>query len=121
MSINKILLSGRTTKEIELKTTSNGKNTVSFSLAVDGYAKDSTYFFDCVARGKIAEFLAKYVKKGSKIVVVGELTQRKYQTKDGSNRVVNEINTSQVEFMEAKTKETTGDDYLDVDDKDLPF
>lgn len=126
MSINKVMLLGRTVRPIELKSTSNGITVANFTLAVENRMKGSngekiSSFFNCVAWSGVAEVAGKYVKKGDRVAVVGELCERKYTSKEGTTRSIFEINISQLELIEPKTqaKETTTDEFLG--DDDLPF
>lgn len=99
--MNSIIIVGRTTKEMELKTLSSGSKTVGFCVAVDRITKNGkvTDFIDCVAWGKTAELLAQYVKKGERIGVQGSLQTRSYQDRDGNNRKAYEILVDRVEFL----------------------
>ena len=101
--LNKVILMGRITADLELKKTASGISVTSFSIAVDRtYVKQGeerkTDFINCVAWNKQAEFICKYFGKGSLIVVEGELQTRQYQAKDGSNRHITEIVISNVYF-----------------------
>lgn len=102
---NKIVLSGNLTKAPELRETPNGKSVATFSLAVKRDYGDETDFFNIVVWGKNGENCAKYLDKGSKVLVVGQLQNRSYEAKDGSKRTVTEINASEVEFLTFKEKE----------------
>lgn len=126
MSINKATLLGRNVRPIELKSTPNGTKVANFTLAVDNKTKGEkvTSFINCVAWGNIAEVASKYVKKGDRVVVIGELYENKYTVKDGSSRSMVGVNVSQLELIEPKTqaaepKEPITDEFLG--DDDLPF
>lgn len=101
--LNKVILMGRITTDLELKKTSIGISVTSFSIAVDRtYVKQGeerkTDFINCVAWNKQAEFICKYFGKGSLIAIEGELQTRQYQAKDGSNRHITEVVVSNVYF-----------------------
>ena len=101
--LNRVILMGRITADLELKKTSSGISVTSFSIAVDRtYVKQGeerkTDFINCVAWNKQAEFICKYFGKGSLIAVEGELQTRQYQAKDGSNRHITEVVVSGVSF-----------------------
>ena len=101
--LNKVILMGRITTDLELKKTSSGISVTSFSIAVDRtYVKQGeerkTDFINCVAWNKQAEFICKYFGKGSLIAIEGEIQTRQYQAKDGSNRHITEIVISNVYF-----------------------
>lgn len=102
---NKIVLSGNLVKAPELRETSNGKSVATFSLAVKRDYSEETDFFNIIVWGKQAENCAKYLDKGSKVLVVGQLQNKSYEAKDGSKRTVTEINASEVEFLTFKEKE----------------
>ena len=109
--MNSVVLLGRIVFDPELKTTPNGKEVVDFRIAVDKpYQKDSERgvdFFDVVAWGKTAAFIAQYFTKGKPIVVIGSLQTRTYEAKDGSNRHVTEILANSVEFVPSSKKDDT--------------
>ena len=102
--MNRIILVGRTTKEIELRSTTSGKITTSFCIAVDRRAKNTADFIDCVAWGKTAELLRDYVRKGEKIGIEGSLQTRTYEDKNGNNRKAVEVLVDSVEFLEPKNQ-----------------
>lgn len=110
--MNNIQLLGRTTSDLELKTTASGKSVCSFTLAVDRkYSKDTTDFIPCTIWDKGAEVMSKYVKKGQLIAVDGSLYTRKFQDKDGNNRTAYEVNVNNFYFAE---KKSTGGDPLNA-------
>lgn len=88
--LNRVLIIGRLTKDIELKYATTGTCFGRFSIAVnrsrktdEGY-KDEANFFDCDLIGKAAESLSTYLRKGKQVAVDGELVQQRW-TKDGAN------------------------------------
>lgn len=137
MSINNVVLTGRLTKDVELRATPSGANVCNFSLAVEDFnGKESfAYFIECVAWNKTAEFISKYCSKGSMVGVVGKLTTRSYDRKDGTKAYVTEVVCNQIQSFTQKKAENKQDDdyYLDYDyedksvdtlvydDDDLPF
>ena len=76
--INKVVLVGRLTKDIELKTTPNGKYVTDFTLAVDKFG-DGANFLSCQCWGKSAEFLSKYAKKGNVVAVDGSVESTSWE------------------------------------------
>lgn len=110
MDINKVIIVGRLTKEMELKTTQSGTNYVQFDLAV-GNGKDKegkerqTDFINCVAWEKRAENLSVYVHKGHRIAIEGRLKVDKYQNDKGENRYKTYVLIEGYEFLETKPKE----------------
>lgn len=122
MDLNSVTLTGRITRDLELKQTNNGKSVVNFSLAV-GKDKDTTYFVDCSMWNKGAELLAQYCKKGSKIGVNGILTTRTYDGQNGKVKVV-EVLVNNLTFLDSKQqeeKQTSKQSYNAMDSSDLPF
>lgn len=103
--MNKIVLLGRTTADLELKQTTQGKSVTTFSLAVKRpFTKDATDFHNIVAWDKQAELAAKYVRKGDMIAIEGYLTNRSYNAQDGSKRYVTEVIAEKIHFTESKTE-----------------
>ena len=101
--MNTITLLGRTTSQIELKQTPQGKSVASFSIAVKRpFSKDTTDFFTIQAWGKQAELIAQYVKKGEQICIRGYLTNRTWQDKQGQKRVSTEVVADEVSFVGSK-------------------
>lgn len=125
--MNKTILSGFLTRQPELHTTNNGNQVATFSLAVKREYSEETDFFNIVVWGKQGENCAKYLDKGSKILVIGQLQNRSYEAKDGSKRTVVEVVSEEVEFLTFKEKEETvtikreKPQLEEIDGTDLPF
>jgi len=101
MSINKVVLIGRLTRDPELRNTTTGKQVVNFSIAVDDrFNRDHTNFFNIVAWGQTADFVSKYLTKGRLVAVDGRLSQRKYTTQDGQDRNVIEVVADNVQGLD---------------------
>jgi single-strand DNA-binding protein len=105
--MNKCIITGRLTKDIEVKTTSNDKEYCSFTIAVDRRFKDAdgnrqADFISCTAWNKTAEFLGKYFHKGSRIGICGSIQTRSYE-KDGQKVFVTEVLVEEAEFLDSKT------------------
>lgn len=86
---NVTVISGRLTKDIELRTTNSGKEVASGTLAVNGFNEEVS-FIDIVMWGKTAEVASKYTSKGSLLTVTGRLQQRTWE-KDGQKRSTIEV------------------------------
>lgn len=103
--MNKVILVGRTTKDIELREVkAKGKETMlvaNFTLAVDDKKADETSFISCVAWNKLAETLEAYVKKGSPIQLWGRIKTRDYEDKDGNKRYSTDVVVEGFEFCPA--------------------
>ena len=101
--MNSIQLIGRLTADIELRQTTSGVSVCKFTLAVDRpRVKDMTDFITCVAWRNTAEFMHRYLKKGSKIALNGVLTMRKWDDNEGNSRISYEVVADSVEFCESK-------------------
>lgn len=100
--MNIVAITGRITKDLELKQAGQTQVT-NFSMAVENpYKKDDASFFDIVAFGKTAELLNQYCGKGSKIGVDGTLKQDRFTDKEGNNRSVVRITANRIEFLDTK-------------------
>lgn len=102
--MNSINITGRLTAQPELKTTPNGISVCSFTLAVKRpRTKDETDFIDCTVWRQGAEYLAKYGAKGSMTEATGSLISRKWQDKNGNNRVSFEVLCDTVGLLEIRS------------------
>lgn len=107
--MNKVILMGRLTRDPEVRYSQNDSNmaTARFSLAVDRRYKkqgDETTadFFNCTAFGKQGEFVEKYLKKGTKVVVTGRIQNDNYTNKEGQKVYSVQIMVEEIEFAESK-------------------
>lgn len=98
--MNRVILSGRLTKDIDVRFTQTGKCVANFSLAVN--KKDNVNFFNIVVWDKLAEICGNNLGKGSKVLIEGELSTRSYEDSSGSKRNVTEVVAYNVEFMGSK-------------------
>ena len=147
--INRVVLVGRITKDIELKQTQTGVSVASFTLAVNRTFKKEGQldadFVPVVVWRKQAENVVRYVGKGSLVGVEGRLQTRSYDAADGSKRFVMEVVANSVQFLDSRnqseneTPKTTNksnqrqpamqdemnfdfdDNTFDISDDDLPF
>lgn len=128
--MNKAILMGRLVRDPEIRYTQGAKPTsvCRYRIAVSrGYKKDGepdSDFFTCVAFGGRADFVSKYFKKGSMIAVVGQIQNREYTAKDGTNRRETEIIVTDQYFCGGKdqTQTQAHTDFTEYDsDDDLPF
>jgi single-strand DNA-binding protein len=107
-NLNRILLMGHLTRDVELKYTATNVAIGSFGLAVNtkGKDKDEVLFLDITAIGKQAEVISQYCKKGSAIFVEGRLRLQKWQDKEGNNKQRMDVVLSGFQFINgAKEKE----------------
>lgn len=105
--INRVVLTGRLTRDPDVKSTQSGISVVSFTLAVDRQFRNpngsrDADFINCVAWRKRAEALAQYTHKGSLIGVEGRLQTRSYQDKQGKNRQATELVIDNFAFLDSK-------------------
>lgn len=128
MSMNRVCIMGRMTKNPELRRTQSGVSVTSFTLAVDDDFKDKSgekkaHFFDCIAWRNTAEFVCQYFGKGRMAVVDGKLQTRDWEAKDGSKRRSVEIVADSVYFGDSKRSEAPrSDGFIEIDDEEnVPF
>lgn len=125
MSMNKILLQGRLTKDPEIRLTSKNDKVARFTIAVDrDFNREETDFINCVAFKATAAFIESYFGKGDMILVAGRLHMQQYTSKDGSNRTAAEVMTDNVWFCggKVKTKDTATEAQLaPVEDDNVYF
>lgn len=127
--MNALHIMGRLCGEPEITSTTSGTTVARYTVAVDRrFAKEGqqkTDFFNCTSFGKQAEFAEKYLKKGTKVVISGEMRLDTVQ-KDGKNVTYPKVAVNEIEFAESKKdsgEEKHDNDFLNVDDglEDLPF
>lgn len=107
LNFNKVIMGGRLTADVELKTTQSGVFVCTFSVAVNRKAtKDAepkADFFNCVAWRNTAEFVSKYFKKGSSILVIGNLQNRSWTDNYGIKRYATDVVVDEVHFVDSKS------------------
>lgn len=108
--MNKVCLTGRITKNIELKYNQNNVAITSFTLAVTRKFKNQngeyeSDFINCIAYSSTAELLSKYVKKGDLLGIEGRIQTRNYE-KDGKRIYVTEVIVDSIDFLQAKKDES---------------
>lgn len=131
--MNKVIMMGRLCRDPEVSSSTSGTTFARYSIAVDRKIKTEGQpeadFFTCTSFGKQAEFVEKYLKKGTKIVITGRLQNDSYTNKDGQKVNATKIITEEVEFAESKREgqteqRTENNDFLSIPDglvDDLPF
>lgn len=143
--MNKVMLMGRLTRDPEVRY-SQGENSLAiarFSLAVDRRLKrqgePEADFFNCTAFGKQAEFVERYLKQGTKMVVIGRIQNDNYTNKEGQKIYSVQIMVDELEFAESKSSsnesgyqptsrpapsQAAGDGFMNIPDgidEELPF
>ena len=105
--MNKLYLIGNLTKDPETRTTPSGITVCSFTIAVNRRFANSdgdrqTDFFRIIAWRQLGELCAKYLSKGKKVAVLGELQARTYQDRNGDTKMSLDVQADEVEFLSPK-------------------
>ena len=143
--MNKAILVGNLTKDPEMRTTASGVSCATFTVAcnrrfVNQQGVREADFINCVAWRQNADFVARYLTKGSKVAVEGSIQTRSYDAQDGTKRYVTEVVADEVEFLggpqnssnsynpgdvppppEPSSSYTSNTGFTQVDDDELPF
>ncbi len=122
--MNKAVLIGRLTRDVDTRFTRSGTQSANFALAVDRTfrgqdGEKQTDFINIVAWGKTAELCSKYIGKGSLVCVVGRIQVRNYEDNQGTKRYVTEIVAEEVQFLDRRTKSEGGSPSPSFDENDL--
>lgn len=106
--LNKAIIIGRFTRDLELRKTQNGKSVLSFSLASSRKygGNEQVDYVNCTVWEKGAEIIAQYMKKGSLIQVEGRTVSRSYDDKDGRKVYVQEVLVESFNFLESRSSST---------------
>ena len=101
--MNKVILCGNITNDLELRQTTSGKSVLGFTVALnEGYGdKKTTEFVDCTAWENTAEVVVKYCHKGSKLLVEGKIRSDSYE-KNGEKRKKVYVLVDRVELLDQK-------------------
>ncbi|WP_342268876.1 single-stranded DNA-binding protein [Spiroplasma endosymbiont of Aspidapion aeneum] len=116
--MNCVNLIGRVTKNLELKKTTNGKNYVFFTVAVNSFfnGEKQSQFIPCVAWNNVAENISKYVSKGSLVSVEGAINIRNDKKDDGTYITNVNVSAQRVEFLsrpgESSSDIKEGQDFI---------
>lgn len=133
--MQKITFIGCLTRDPELKTTPNGIKVCTFTVAVNRKQKaqdgsKKVDYFVCNTWRSLAEICDKWLEKGKKCYVRGELQVRTYQAKDGTTKVSLDVQADEVEFLSSKTESrsdadesgaTDADGFSSIDPSEIPF
>ena len=113
--MNLVVLTGRLTRDPELKYGQSGKAYSRFSLAVDRpFQKGETDFINCVAFGKTAELIGEYLRKGRKVGIQGSLQMNRYEV-NGEKRISYDVLVNNIEFLESKNATSSTNNMDDHD------
>lgn len=134
--MNKTILIGNLTKEIELRKTPNGISTTSFTVAVKRDDKN-TDFINCVSWRQTAEFMNMYCNKGDRVAVDGRIQTRNYENNQGQRVYITEVIADRIELLHKSIKQENQevqeepkevniygqfqDSGIDLNSDDLPF
>ncbi|WP_273717909.1 single-stranded DNA-binding protein [Leuconostoc mesenteroides] len=147
--MNQVNLTGRLTKDVEVRYTQSGKAVGSGTIAVTRRFKNAdgntdSDFIQYVVWGKSAEILSQYTSKGTLVALTGSWQTRSYEKDDGTRVYVNELNVENFDFLEKKSDSQqsapksqapnpfanqgnqnkfsgSGNTEIDISDEDLPF
>lgn len=108
--MNKVCLTGRIVKNIEIRYTQNNVAVTQFTLAVTRKFKNAngdyeSDFINCVAYKSTAELLSKYVKKGDLLGIEGRIQTRNYENEEGKRVYITEIVVDSIDFLQSKKEE----------------
>jgi len=134
MDLNKVMIIGRSTSNLQVKTIeSSGTPVVNFTVATnrkfknrDGNVLEDAEYHRCVAYGKGAEVLWKYLNKGKRIYIEGRLRTRKWEDSEGKERFSTEVIVDNFIFLDQRSKD---DEYVEASevehvapaDEEVPF
>ena len=134
--MNKCTIIGNLTRDPETRITQSGLSVTSFTVAVNGRAKQGeqaqTDYFRVTAWRQLGENCQKYLAKGRKVCVIGSVAVRTYQSNDGGTRASLEITADDVEFLTPKGESSAAAEqqpsssipaggYTQVAQEELPF
>lgn len=126
--MNKIILIGNLTRDPELRATPQGASVCSFTIAVNKkFAKEqeTALFYRINAWRGLADICGKYLSKGKKVAVVGELNPRLYEAKDGKMQISLDVTADEIEFLspraEGPVADVASDEFKTITSDDLPF
>ena len=145
MSLNRVMLIGRLTRDPEMRYTPSGQPVTSFSIATnrygqspDGERREFTDYHNIVAwnigKRTLAELAAQYLRKGSLCYVEGRLQTRSWEGQDGQKRKTTEVVANDIQFLDSRSGgegPSSGQSFeppapeepgaRDVDPDDIPF
>ena len=139
--MNKITLIGNLTHDPEVRSTPNGVTVCTFNIAVNRRfapqgGEKVTDFFRINAWRQLGDTCAKYLSKGRKVAVIGELQARTYEAKDGTTRMSLDVSADEVEFLSPRQQDDGSGDsaprqsnaapqdlagFTDIQSDDIPF
>lgn len=134
--MNKITLIGSLVRDPEMRSTPNGVSVCTFTIAVNSRFKDAAgenkaQFFKISAWRGLGESCGRYLSKGKKCAVIGELTGNQYTAKDGTTRMSLDVQADEVEFLSPRQSAEQHEEpiadaadvqgFTDITSDDIPF
>ena len=130
--INNVIVSGRLTRDVELRYTGSGTPVASMSIAVDRVYRDSdnnwqtdTSFFRITAWARVAERASETLSKGAPVIIEGTLRSQTWQDKEDNKRTTVEIVANRIQKLEREAQEGAPEEKSPSDDQesddDIPF
>ena len=112
--INRVVLVGRLTKDVEVRKTQNGLSVAQFTVACDrrksSEGESSADFINCVAWRQSADFLGQYARKGAMVGVEGRIQTRNYDNAQGQRVYVTEVVADSVSLCESKKSQESSNE-----------
>jgi single-strand DNA-binding protein len=127
--MNVITIAGGLGRDAELKFLNNGDPICNFSVA-DSQGRDKpTIWWNCTLYGKRGEALSQYLTKGQSVTVVGSVTEREWQDKEGNKRKSMDVRVSEIALQGGRKESEPQEERrqaptpapADIDDSDIPF
>ena len=131
--VNKVFLIGRLGKDPSVRFTPGGTALAQFSVATsetykkkDGSKEEQTQWHNITAWGKLAEVCGEYLTKGALVCIVGKITYRTYDSKEGEKKFITEIVASELKMLgggkpKEQQQQEGGAPPAGQDDGDIPF
>lgn len=120
--MNKIIISGRITRDLELKYTESNVAMLKFNVAVNRNFKNANGeyeadFINCLAFRNNAEFISKYFQKGSGIILEGKIQTGSYEKEDGTKIYTTDLVVDHSEFLGSKkdNEDTQAEEEIDIE------
>jgi single-strand DNA-binding protein len=115
--MNKVLLTGRLTRDPELRALASGKHVCQFSVATAEYAgdgKERPEFHNIVVWDRLAEVCGRYLAKGQQVAIEGRIQTRTWDDERGSRHWKTEIVASSVEMLSGRRKKDYSDETTEI-------
>lgn len=126
--LNSVVVAGNLTKDPVFRETSNKTPVVNFHVAANRRYKDSSNqwqedvcYVGVVAWNKLADSCRDRLRKGSAVLIDGELQSRTFKTEDGRNRTIVEIKAKRIQFLNKFNKNSEDDDIVSSDNEDSDY